>query len=49
MLKSIAINIYKDFTEDIYEIGREVLLVLNKNNWVGQNLSMPQNSNGKYF
>ena len=31
MLKSIAINIYKDFAEDIYEIGKEILLVLNKN------------------
>lgn len=36
MLKSIAINIYKDFTEDIYEIGREVLLVLNKNNCIDE-------------
>lgn len=36
MLKSVAINIYKDFAEDIYEIGREILLVLNKNKCIDE-------------
>lgn len=36
MLKSVAINIYKDFAEDIYEIGKEILLVLNKNKCIDE-------------
>lgn len=36
MLKSVAINIYRDFAEDIYEIANEILLVLNKNKCINE-------------
>lgn len=36
MLKSVAINIYKDFAEDIYEISKEILLVLNKSTCIDE-------------